>query len=300
METKVKENKNWEKSPLLWVSGKGGVGKTQVALALAHRAHLQGQKVLFVELGERSHIERMFNITLSQEPQRSPLGFEMSLWTGESCLREYILHYLKVESVYKIFFENKIMRTFLEVAPAVKELAITGKATSGPRGVGPQLPYDKIIIDAFSTGHMLALFQSPQGMAEAIQGGPMGKESQGIMNVLKNPDLSHVVVVTLPEELPTIEALEFQAAMSQLIGAQGISALLNKALPLTEAQKRELDVQLPDHGIVSHLQLQNLRQQKALQRLKEGFPGPISEIPFIFSQDAKILVEKMGESLRNN
>jgi anion-transporting ArsA/GET3 family ATPase len=115
---------------------------------------------------------------------------------------------VRVRRIVDLFFDNRVMQTFIKAAPALKELAMLGKITSGIRAWGPELPYDVIVVDAFSTGHFQALLNAPRGMAELIQSGPMGEQSRNMVEVLGRNDLVQYKVVTLAEELPAAEAIE--------------------------------------------------------------------------------------------
>src|SRR5690606_4499899 len=115
--------------------------------------------------GDQSFYQNFFKLSrVAYAPAPLRPQVDVALWTGTESLREYAHHLLKVEKVADLFFENPVMRTFLNVAPALTELAILGKITSHPRRHGPPLPYDCLVIDAYATGHFLALLDAPAGM----------------------------------------------------------------------------------------------------------------------------------------
>ena len=135
-------------------TGKGGVGKSTLAAAFAQ--HLTGlisstpsAKILLAELTERSFYNHFLNGNISDSTKHS-LNFDLAQWSPESCLREYALHLLKIESLYKLFFQNPVSRSLIQVAPGLSELAILGKATSSPRRHGPPTMHDEIVLDAFA------------------------------------------------------------------------------------------------------------------------------------------------------
>src|SRR6185437_1985600 len=166
-----------------------------------------GRKTLLVEFGERSYFRFLFHNETGLQPIALHSHLNLARWDGESCLRDYLHHLLRVEAVVNLFFDNKIMKALIQAAPGLKELAILGKVTSAPRRVGPALPYDDLVIDAFSTGHFRSLWRAPMGLAEAIPFGPMGEQSRSIVSVLKNPEQSRYYVAMIPEELPVTEGL---------------------------------------------------------------------------------------------
>lgn len=194
---------------ILFVSGKGGVGKSTIAAALALKSARSGAKTLLVELGNRS----FFSLALGQNFENSPKswreGLDVALWDGPSCLHEYAVHLIKSEALYRLFFENSVSKALIQVAPGLAELAMLGKITSGPpRNVGPKMPYDTLVVDAFASGHFLAMLRAPLGFAEAIRRGPMGEQSRAIIEVLRDSKICQYHFVTLPEELPVQETQE--------------------------------------------------------------------------------------------
>ncbi len=225
------------------MTGKGGVGKSTVAAALALKKAKSGQKTLLVEIGDQSFYKDYFGLqSVGYEPVKVQEKFSVALWSGQNCLREYILHLIKVEALYRLFFENAVMKAFINVAPALPELAIMGKATSGPRNHGPKLPYDCIIMDCYATGHFMALMGASAGMSEVVKVGPMGEQSRSIDKVLRDPQICQYYLVCLPEELPVRETEELFA---QLKADYGITPniILNKCiaepLPMAEFSAAE-------------------------------------------------------------
>ena len=184
------------------VTGKGGVGKSTVASALAKKKVAEGEKVLLVELGDTSYNRLVFEKEIGYQPVSIEKNLDAALWNGESCLKEFISYFIRLSRVVDLFFENKIMKTFVQAAPAIKELAVLGKLTSSNRSYGPPMDYTSIVVDCFSTGHFMSLMRVPRGISEAIRMGPMGVQSRNINNVLKDKRMCKVIVVCLAEDLP--------------------------------------------------------------------------------------------------
>lgn len=277
---------------IIFVTGKGGVGKSVAAAAIALKRARAGKKTLLVELGYQSFYKDYFQLPeVHYHPVPLDKNLDVALWSGPECLKEYALHLLKVESIYKLFFENAVTKALVNVAPALSELAILGKITSHPRKVGPPLNYDCLVVDAFATGHFLALLRAPKGMSEAIKFGPMGDQSRSIERILSDPAMSKYFVVSLPEEMPVIEGLELADGIKDLVGVEP-THIFNRVIPVPSDanQVQGLSANLEKfRGYLNHIdqQQRELRQRFGSQK--------IYELPFIFSADAREIVNMLSE-----
>lgn len=286
---------------ILFVSGKGGVGKSLIAAGVARQQAASGRRVLLVEIGDTSYYQDFLGLErIGHEPGPTRLGFDIALWSGETCLRDYVLHFLKLERVFKIFFENRVMRALINVAPGLNEISILGKVTSGIRKVGPPLDYDLIVVDCYATGHALALFQAPKGLQEAIGFGPMGTQSREIEAVLRDPKLCGYAVVTLLEEMPVTETLEFRRTMQKELGVR-TAIIANKVLRAPASREAlEKLARTATQGLgefAKYLAAITERQDEFLALLRREDPQ-VAEVPLTFSNDAEELVKVAGEALR--
>jgi anion-transporting ArsA/GET3 family ATPase len=231
--------------PIIFVSGKGGVGKSVVAASLAHHLSQKGKKVLLVELGETSFFEKFFQLgregkKVEYKPIEIRPKLSIAIWDFKACLKEYVSFYIKSEKLYDLFFGNQMMQKLIQAAPALKELALLGKATSGPRHVGPKIEFDHIIIDSYATGHHRALLKAPKGITQVVRKGPMGVHSENMMQVIQDPNLCEQIIVIKPEELPTVEGLELKDNLKKDLGLDS-TIVCNQILefPLSEKELRD-------------------------------------------------------------
>lgn len=287
------------KQEIHFVTGKGGVGKSVIAAALALKKSKEGLRVLLVELGNQSFFKDFFALPeVGYKPTPLKENLSVALWSGESALQEYARHLIKVESLAKLFFENSVMRAFINVAPGLPELAILGKVTSGPRKHGPPLPFDCIVVDAFATGHFLALLKAPKGMAQAVQVGPMGEQSRSIDAHIRDSNLCSYHVVTLPEELPMKEASELLRDLEKEFAISAeliVNKLLQISVPhaeLKEVQKSNSDMAL----FADYIEGQTLHQEKVLKDLPSN-AKKVCTVPLYFESDPWTLVSKIAEVL---
>lgn len=187
--------------------------------------------------GSSSFAARDFIV--SYKPKNISMNMDLALWSGEECLKEYALYLLKSQVLYQLFFENKVSKTLIQVAPALKELAILGKITSGPRKHGPPAEHEVIVVDGYATGHFLSLLMAPQGMSQTVQFGPMGEQSRSIFATLKNSEICEYHVVTLAEELPMVESYELLEKLENFLGVS--PALIFNKIINTELKSQDLE-----------------------------------------------------------
>lgn len=279
---------------IVFVTGKGGVGKSIYAAALAQKYSQAGKRTLLVELGDESFFKTFFQMPqVHYAPVKTRNNWDVALWAGTDALKEYALHLLKSEAVYRLFFENKVSRALIQIAPGLPELAILGKVTSGPRHHGPSSPHDVIVVDAFSTGHFLALMRAPKGMAQAISFGPMGEQSRSIMRTVVDQNICDYHIVTLAEELPIRETIELY---DQLKIEFGISAhvILNKTLNTT---LKSGEISPKDNEFVKYVQATLARQEEAHERLREKNLSPF-EIPHVYDKTSYDLIEEIASGIK--
>lgn len=264
---------------ILLVTGKGGVGKSLIAASAALRLSQQGKKVLLAEVGEKSFFQYWFDQSVGSKPVSHSERLWLCRWQGEDCLKEYIGHLLKVDKIVSLFFENQVMKALVQAAPALKELAILGKLTSGVRRVGPELPFDVIILDAYSTGHFKALLQAPRGMRQAIPLGPMGDQCAAIDAIIADPTRTAIWVVSLPEELPVTETNELVDFLREDLHLQS-KIILNKVYPdlfsLQTLETLREQRRSPD-DFLAFLTAKLLEQESARSTLKQTY----AEVPFV-------------------
>ena len=282
-----KQSPSYRQGPAPWqvesaihlVTGKGGVGKSLFSHWLARKIAQSGTSTLLAELGDNGH--------LSTQKVQLASNLWATRWTAQGCLKEYFGFYLPSAKLVDLFFENKVTKTLVGAAPGLKELALLGKVTSGPRKVGPTVKEKNLVVDAFATGHFLALLRAPVGLSRIIPVGPMGTQTQSMIKVLTDPQQMAVWVVSRPEELALTEALELVETLKQefqlhprVILSGGF--LAGEAFPNKEDKTGFLDFMKVWHE-------RTVSSVKVLQSTGLDF----YLLPFIFQRDFDDIVESL-------
>ncbi len=193
------------------LAGKGGVGRTTVAAALARAMAAQGRRVLIAQTEAADRLAKLFG---RAEPVGADIvtlapGIDAVNMTPKSALHEYGLMVLRYETVYRALFENRAVRGFLGAIPGLDAYAMLGKVwwhtTETVRG---RPRYDLVILDGPASGHATLMLRLPQAVLAAMPRGPLARDAQAAHDLITDPARAAMVIVTLPEELPVRETVE--------------------------------------------------------------------------------------------
>ncbi len=196
---------------LQFVVGKGGVGKSTVAAALAVAAAGPNERVLLLELGAPGGAARLLS---PGKPGRGPVevldGLYLDCVEGDAALAEYLELVVPIRRLLRLVFESNLYRSFVAAAPGLKELMTMGKIwfEAERRDAAGKPLWDCIVVDAGASGHSLKYLQMPATAAATFKSGLVHRESQRVEALLEDPSLSVVHVVASPEDMPLFEAAE--------------------------------------------------------------------------------------------
>ena len=114
---------------LLIVTGKGGVGKSSVAAALALLAARRGKRVLVCEVNAQERVAPLLGAAPSGPVTRQVADnlYTVNV-TPPEAMREYGLMVLRFRTIYEAVFENRLVRYFLRVIPSLAELVMLGNS----------------------------------------------------------------------------------------------------------------------------------------------------------------------------
>ncbi len=193
---------------LILVTGKGGIGKTVVATAMAMAAAQQGKRVCLVEcadedqiaplLGHKSvghsltrHNDNLYFINLDQR-----LNF-----------RDFVVKHLGFEQLFERVFNQAVIKSFVEMIPGLAEITLLGRLYySAELARDPQ--FDLVIFDGFASGHFLSLMRTPDVILSSGLVGPIVRETQKVKDFLTSAHCA-TIMVGAPEALVLSEVQDF-------------------------------------------------------------------------------------------
>jgi len=200
------------------VMGKGGVGRTSVALALGRAAADRGKRVLVCLCNAPPRYADLVGKHLdpTSPTQIGPNLFGMNI-EPKASQEEYGLKVVSNRMLHRIIFNSRIVRAFLDAVPGLAEWAMLGKATFHALSEDHGQPeYDLVLYDSPATGHGLDILHLPRAIASAVPTGRIRAEALERVQLLENPFRCEVVPVTLAEELPVNETRELVAGLMAL------------------------------------------------------------------------------------
>ncbi|MCU1395365.1 MAG: putative anion transporting ATPase [Ilumatobacteraceae bacterium] len=213
---------------LLFVTGKGGVGKTTVAAALAQLAAQHGKHTLVCEMDAKGSLAAAFDCSpfpYTPRPVDTDL-FGMAMNTEDS-LREYLKLFIRIPFVGRI---GPLARTFdfvADAAPGVQEILAIGKLCYEVR----ERNYDLVVVDAEATGHIIGQIGAPRVISELVQVGLVKDQTKWMLDILEDPVRTGLVTVTTPEEMPVNETIDLLAQVAERTKVDSAAIIVNRVLP---------------------------------------------------------------------
>ena len=218
----------------LFVTGKGGVGKTTVSAAIASGLAAKGKRVLIAMCHTKERLSAIMGTP--------PIGENLvqvgpSVWavniSPEQALREYGEMVIKVKTLSNAVFGNQYVQSFLRAVPGLYEWSMLGKAwfhTTEVDKAGHHR-FDVVILDAPATGHGLDMLRVPKVILEVAPPGALRRDAERAWKLFNDPKESGVIVVSLPEEMPTTETVELLGTLDRELHLPVLQLFVNGVIP---------------------------------------------------------------------
>ncbi len=286
---------------LVFVTGKGGVGKTSVAAGLSLLAANLGMRVLLCDVDATGDVSAFFETgpIRFQETEVMPNLWAMSMDT-EASLREYLKLYLKVPIIGRVGALAKVFDFVATAAPGVHEVLVVGKLCWEVK----QGRWDIVIVDAPASGHVIGHLAAPQAINRLAHTGLIRSQTGWMMDILSDPAKTGACIVTTPEEMPVNETLELVTRLRSETTVSLASVVVNRVFPeLFNSAEEEVFEAVSQGDCAARMEEEigpaastvlaaarlavSLRRSKAqhLERLRSEVDSaaPILYLPYIFS-----------------
>jgi anion-transporting ArsA/GET3 family ATPase len=278
---------------LLYVTGKGGVGKTTVAASLGIAAAARGKRTIVCEVAEQSRVSRAF--------KREGVGREVEAQLAENlwaitvdpslALEEWLSRQLPGQAV-RVLTRSQAFQYFVAAAPGAKELITIAKVweiAQLERWNRRSRTYDLVIVDAPASGHGIAMLRTPQTFGDIARVGPIRRQAAKVGGMLSDPARTGYVAVALPEEMPVSETLELEPKLVEAVGLGLDAVIVNGVYPerFKAAEAEELASLDGDPAVAAALlEYERARSQRShLRRLRKGIDGKVLTLPYLFEPE---------------
>jgi anion-transporting ArsA/GET3 family ATPase len=251
---------------LHYVTGKGGVGKSTIAAALAITAATRGQRVLGIELGPRGGLAR----ALSRRTDVRVIQID-----GAAAVGEYLTRRMHLGRFARPIVEHPLYAAFVEAAPGLRELVAIGKIRDE---YVLQRRWDVVVVDAGASGHALEHLRMPAVAERTFRSGLVHREAARNAELLRDPSRCAIHVVAMPEEMPLAEAAQTVEVLRGLDLAIG-RVIVNRCVP---PPPLDLDVRVDDPvvAVVLGRALDRAREQeRGIAAFQQRLGLPVVRVP---------------------
>jgi arsenite-transporting ATPase len=208
---------------VIFTMGKGGVGKTTLAAAIAIGLAAKGVKVHLTTTDPADHlkfvVEEGHGIRLSKIDEKEELHnyTEAVLAKARETMKEEDIAYVEEDLRSPCTQEIAVFRAFAEIVDKADD--------------------EVVVIDTAPTGHTLLLLDATQSYHKEIQKshGDIPESVKKLLPRLRDKKETEVVIVTLPEATPVYEAMRLQDDLKRA-GIHNKWWVINSSLLMTNTQ----------------------------------------------------------------
>jgi len=213
---------------LLFVSGKGGVGKSAVTASLAIVAARRGKRVLVIDMIESTGLAAHFGVAaLGYDRRHVRPGVEAIAVARDRALDEYLRIQLRVPRAAPTRYLTRALNVLVETAPGVREIVSIGK----PVYELWKGDHDLIVVDSPPLGQLMSYLGAPQTISDLVPAGVVRNQAAQLAAALSDVTATGLLLVTTAEELPVAETTETlnELDANRLIDLVGV--VTNRVLP---------------------------------------------------------------------
>lgn len=314
---------------LIFVTGKGGVGKSTVTAGLAKSLALAGQNTLVLETDTFSAMEDLFSYT---SPGLVPVKIGENLFasnlSSEECFVATLGRFVPSDRIARAVIKNRFARIFFKAAPSVNEVSILDQVRVFYEKTKPDGNpfYENIIVDLPASGHAVSFLNVPATMNAMMRGvGPIAKMTAQVAALINDKKVTAIVAVCLPEEMPVNETIELADQLEDVLHRPLTLAIANMVHqdPLAE-KDREVFSKIHQRIRETHPGIESLflaeggtrdeqtalasliegnalavgwhdRDQSYLQLLHDRLRAPIIEIPIFYEGTGAEIIDRLGD-----
>ena len=277
---------------VLFFGGKGGVGKTTSASAIALAASHAGRRVLLVSTDPAHSTSDIFERSIGPEPVQLLPNLHGLEIDGAFESKRYVAN---VKEQIKGLFGHNILKEAnkqIDLAasmPGAEEMALFDRIGALIRGEDDR--FDLIIFDTAPTGHTLRLIRMPELMEAWIRA--LSRSRRAMLGI-EQDDATDPVMISLSDRLEHLR--EFRARLLSPRVCAFVLVLVAERLPIEEtarAIEQLLDAGVTIGGLVVNRVLPETSPDPFLRARHDQELVYLEEIDRRFSKHLKVRVPQL-------
>jgi anion-transporting ArsA/GET3 family ATPase len=269
-----------------------------------------------VELGDSDAMGGVFSRgSLPEEP----LLLAENLWGArvnpKAELEAYTRAHINSSLIANRITRSRLFDYLFAATPGLKEVMSLGRIWRWAQAVDRDSLslFDLILVDSPATGHGLSLLRLPRQLVQMIRVGPITSQINELQNLLQDPQKTCMTLVTLPEELPVIETIEFYKTTESVLNIPVHVAFINSVWPASytaddieslnllskylRSESSKSTVRILSDAARRHIE-KRVIQEKYISLINSAISCPVAEIPFCFTNDLSLNdIDRMSRGL---
>jgi hypothetical protein len=210
---------------LLFVTGKGGTGKSTVAAALAIALARRGGATL-VDLDNRRPAARML-AEPQAENKRDPIAeqLEVTAPTPHAELEAFVERIVPLKMISRRMLKSRTFGYVTAALPGLEAFLMMERLRL--MAAAAALTDRHVVVDGPAGGSALELLAVADGVKRLAPIGTLNRLARELEEFIQDPNRFGAIVTVWPEELALREALEAAASMRERTGIRWVEAVLN-------------------------------------------------------------------------
>ncbi len=266
---------------LVYVSGKGGAGKTTVAAALGLAAATRGRPAVVCDIAGSNQLARAYGAS-DDEAQLAPRLSALSI-DPQDALEDWLRRQPGGAAAVAVLTRSRAFAHFVAAAPGAKELVTIGKIVDLTAELAPSL----VVADGPSTGHALGMLGAPRTVGEVSPLGSVGAQARELRDFLCDPAETGYVGVALPEDMAITEVLQLERELPGTVG-RGLDLIVVNALYPDRFSDEEAERlrAVAERWPAVRVALAHHRRARAqatyVRQLRREAAAPVVTLPYLF------------------
>ncbi len=269
-------------SKLLVVAGKGGVGKTTVAAAIASAAAASGMRVLLVGLDAPASLAAPFGAeTFSEARVHLDDRLEAQMVIADRALADWLAD-KRLGRLADRLRGTGALDMIATAVPGISDILVLGRI----KALVNQAEHDLIVVDGPASGHAVTMLHTAAGLRDSVSVGAIRQQADEVASMLADPAMTQVVLVTLAEQTPVSETIETAFALEEQVQVRLGPVVVNQVEPALAGTVRLTGLDENVQRLVADRAVRESTQAEMIGRLRSQLPLPLLQLPALWSGSA--------------